>query len=77
MEKVYVVSYSEKYFDEWQYEMDIFATTDKDKAIKYVHKFNRILSEWRDYYHSTNRNHVRCIRLDSISPCYCKQLQLR
>jgi len=49
MDKLYIVKYSSgEYYD--YIEKDIFVTTSKSKATRYVTKFNRLLKKWGKYY---------------------------
>lgn len=52
-DKIYIVSGSEGIYDEY-FEYSIFATFDKEKAEKYVEKYNRILDKARDFYTPVN-----------------------
>lgn len=47
--KMYVVKYSRGDYDSYV-ENNIFVTSKKSTATKYVTKFNRILKYWHNYY---------------------------
>ena len=49
MNKIYIVKYCGGSYEDW-YSTNIFATTKKATATKYVSKFNRILRKWKKYY---------------------------
>lgn len=49
--KIYLCKYSSGSYDDYG-EWDVFATFDKDKAQKWVDKFNTKLEKWKEYMHS-------------------------
>jgi hypothetical protein len=49
MNKMYIVKYCGGSYDDY-YNANIFVTSNKSTAIKYVKKFNRILKKWKKYY---------------------------
>jgi hypothetical protein len=51
--KIYLVKYSTGQYEDYN-EKIIFATFDKQKAIKYVSKFNQITNKWDKYYSKYN-----------------------
>lgn len=46
--KIYLCKYSSGSYDDYG-EWDVFATFDKDKAQKWVDKFNTKLEKWKEY----------------------------
>lgn len=53
MSKAYLVSYSAGTYDTYV-KVNHFVTFDKNKAERYVDKFNRILEEYRDYFNDND-----------------------
>lgn len=53
MSKAYLVSYSAGTYDTY-IKVNHFVTFDKNKAERYVEKFNRILEEYRDYFNDND-----------------------
>jgi|694.fasta_scaffold116882_7 hypothetical protein len=51
---MYIVLYSTGSYDDYC-KVPVFVTDDKEKADKYVEKFNRIYDKWSTYY-SENRD---------------------
>jgi len=49
MQKIYIVKYG-KYNHSDREEVNVFATTNKAKATRYVKKFNKMLSKWSVHY---------------------------
>lgn len=49
MSKAYLVSYTEGTYEDKSYN-NVFITFDKQKAINWVNKFNRILEKWKKMY---------------------------
>jgi hypothetical protein len=50
-EKMYLVKYSTGSYEDY-HQVVLFVTHSKDKADKYVEKFNRILNYWKDIVQS-------------------------
>lgn len=88
MDKIYVVRYCR--FD---HDIDIFATSKKSKATRYVTRFNRILKEWKDHYKKyeiekypglkwisdeyIDRYYSRWNMLRDINRCYWVEVEIR
>lgn len=53
MSKAYLVSYSAGTYDTY-IKVNHFVTFDKNKAERYVEKFNRILIQYRDYFNDND-----------------------
>lgn len=49
MKRAYLVTYTEGNFGDKSY-IDVFITFDKQKAIDWINKFNRILSKWKKMF---------------------------
>jgi hypothetical protein len=49
MDKMYIVSYSQGEWDDYQV-INVFVTYDEDKARNWVEKSNRILEHYREWY---------------------------
>ena len=49
MSKMYIVRYYGGSYDDW-YTNNVFVTDKKSKATKYVTKFNKMLSKWKEHY---------------------------
>ena len=47
--KIYLVGYYSNFWEELD-RCIVFATTNKDTAVKYQEKFDRIHKKWLDYY---------------------------
>lgn len=88
-EKIYVVEYYNSDYDEYK---EIFATTKKSKATKYVTKFNKILKKWKEYYSqfedkqygfswikdaNIDNHYYRWNKLRNISSCRYKEIEIR
>lgn len=91
MDKIYIIKYCG---GDWEYfyTNDVFATTDEQKAIEYVSKFNFILKEWRKYYSQfedhngvfnwikkehSEKHSKRWHCIKKIDKCYYEQISLR
>lgn len=82
--KIYVVGYYGGVYDS-SYEKIIFCTFDKNKAEKYVNKFNKLLDKWTDYYNDYyNNNNIdyynRCYKyyiITDIMKCKYEEIELR
>ena len=91
MKNIYIVKYCGGDYDGY-YNKSIFVTKDKNKAIKYCEKFNRILKNYKDYYKKfeDNKRGFRCLkdkyvnkyfnqwyRLKDIEKCYYDKIEIR
>ena len=91
MEKMYLVKYSGGSYDDW-FSEDIFITSKKYKATKYVNKFNRILKKWKEYYSQfeddkyrfpwikdefVDKHFDRWNSLRKINKCYFEEIEVR
>lgn len=83
MKTIYVIYYSTGEYD-YFYEIEIFATFDKNLALSYVEKFNRIRNKWMSYYTDLNsskglndNSQYRYYQILDINPCYYKEIEVR
>jgi hypothetical protein len=91
MNKIYLVKYYGGSYDDY-YNVTIFATNKKSKAIKYVIKFNRILKKWKEYYSQyednkfgfkwikdefVNQYFNRWNNLNQLTKCYYEEIPVR
>jgi hypothetical protein len=90
-EKIYIVKYTTGDC-EHSWDVIIFATTKKSKAVKYAQKFNRILKKWKEYYSQYEYNvcgmkwikdecitqhYNRWHKLREYSKCYWEEIEHR
>lgn len=47
--KIYLIKYYGGSHDDY-YAVNIFATKNKDAAMRYIEKFNNMLKKWKEYY---------------------------
>jgi Fe-S oxidoreductase len=87
MDIMYIVKYSGGEWDDY-YTSDIFVTSNKEVAEKYVEKFNNILKKWKEYYSqfagdygSIKEEYIemydRFYSLKGINKCYFKEIEIR
>lgn len=92
VEKSYVVQYRGGGKDDY-FNIIIFTTNSKDKAKKYVEKFNSILKRWKDHYSQYedeielgyrwikdkyfNKYFNRWYEINNIDKCYFEEIELR
>lgn len=55
--KIYLCCYSVGQYDDY-HNIVVFATTSRNKAIKWKQKFNRILKKWKKYYSQYEQNNL-------------------
>lgn len=84
---MYIVKYSTGSWDDY-YQINIFVTTDKEMAEKYVEKFNNILKKWKEYYSQFKDEYGgikdeylkmsdRFYSLMEINKCSFKEIEIR
>jgi enamine deaminase RidA (YjgF/YER057c/UK114 family) len=84
---MYLVKYCGGDMDDF-YSVDIFITSDKKKAERYVRRFNRILAKWKSYFKSLEDEsgwpkdeHVdmlhRWYTITSVNKCYITTIKIR
>jgi len=91
MKNIYLLGYSSGNYDDF-YQNIIFSTDDKNKAEKYVEKFNRLLEKWKNYYSNfeeddfgfiwlkeeyINKHFKNWNKIKNINECYCQKIELR
>lgn len=92
MKKAYVVQYLGGEIDDY-FKIIIFVTNSKDKAKKYVEKFNSSLEKWKDYYSQyeegrelgyrwikdeyVSKYFNRWFEINNIDECYFEEIDLR
>ena len=91
MKKMYIVRYCGGSYDDW-YEDNVFVTTKKSTATKYVTKFNKILKKWKEHYKQyegkefgmdwikdeyVEQHFHRWNSLRKITECYWDEIELR
>ena len=87
---MYIVKYSEGEYEDFRIK-NIFVTHDKEKAYKYVTKFNKLHKKWEEYYkryegYSLVGNLIkdeyveyfdRWHKLNEINRCYIEKIDVR
>ena len=91
MKKMYIVRYCGGSYDDW-YEANVFVTSKKSTATKYVTKFNKILKKWKEHYKQyedkesgmdwikdeyVKQHFNRWNSLRDINKCYWSEIELR
>lgn len=92
MKKSYAVQYQGGEIDDY-FNIIIFVTNSKDKAKKYVEKFNSSLEKWKEYYSQYEEERElgyrwikdkylykyfdRWYKINNINECYFKEIELR
>ena len=91
MSKIYMVSYSGGSYDDF-YTANIFVTTNKATATKYVTRFNKLLKKWKKHYSQYESNDFgmrwispehsvkhfnRWHSLYNVDRCYYEELEVR
>lgn len=77
MDKIFVVRYSWGQYD-YAGDVDIFATTNEQKAIAYTKKFNSILNKWQNYFMEEDQiNNDRYYDIMDINSCYYDVVEVR
>lgn len=92
MKKSYVVQYQGGEIDDY-FNVIIFVTNGKDKAKKYVERFNSSLEKWKDYYSQyeeereseyrwikdeyVSKHFNRWYEINNIDKCYFEEINLR
>jgi hypothetical protein len=88
MSKIYIVKYSSDSYEDYT-ETEIFATFDKEKAEKYIKKFNSLLDKWKKYffkrfgentfYMNENNYYIfdRYMTITDINRCFLTEIKIR
>ena len=89
--KMYIVKYSSGSWDDYG-ETNIFISSTKDKATKYVSKFNRILKKYKKYYSKfeeyedgmiwikdkyIKKYFTRWYKIRNINKCWYEEIEVR
>ena len=88
---MYIVRYYGGSYDDF-YRTNVFVTTKKSTATKYVSRFNKILKKWKKYYvqfeidefgmkwiadEHVEKHFMRWHRLQDITKCYWEEINER
>jgi len=89
--KMFIVKYSSGSHDDYE-EWDIFITSKKSTATKYVTKFNRKVKYWQSYYSQfeydmggfkwikdeyVESHYTRWNQIRKINRCYWEEIEIR